>query len=215
MPDPTGPLPRPYLDRKNGDLITAEDWNEIQQLGRAELYGRAAIALEASLAGVVSQVDGAWVVVGDKTPAEGWTALPGLTVELKLPWDAVVQLRARGRIDAEVGVAFWVAELADPERECPARVSPGLAQKAEVLGYGALPWAERVAAWSGLMSPLAAPADLNLRTPCGASTSPTLLLLDTLWLPAGAYELSLRSSGEGTPRNIAFTAVCTPTLARS
>lgn len=211
MPESRTPLPPPHLYRKNGDLITAEDWNEIQQLARQELYDRASLVFQRALTGTVEKVDGVWVVTGEKqSSGEEYLELPGLLIALELPWPAVIRLVAHGRASADLSVAFWVNEKKSPEREAPARVSVGLAQKAEVPDYGALPWSERVSAWTDRIKTWHSAKDLNARTPCGTATSATLLVMDTITLPAGSFELTLCAAGEGTPASVAVTAICTP-----
>ena len=75
--------PAPYLPRQNGNLITAEDWNDIQSMGRTELYARGARLLEGGQVGDVVEEDGVPVVRQD-VDSSAWVPVAGLAVELVL-----------------------------------------------------------------------------------------------------------------------------------
>lgn len=210
MPEPTSPFPdfpKPYRSRSNGDLITAEDWNEIQILGRQESFGRDAELFEASQAGTPTQEDGLWVINSEALDSgETWTELPGLVLDLDLQWPTLVSVSARGRAEYTLYMAVWIKDAND--NEAPARVSVGLAAKAEVPDYATLPWAQQVKAWTDKVKPLATAKALNGRTLF--ATGATVWLSDTFPLPKGKYELTLRAANKGTATNLIFQAITNP-----
>lgn len=190
-------LPTPYIARQNGHLITAEDWNDIQSMGRAELFTRGARHFDAIQLGDLAEEDGVPVVRVDLDSGASWAGVAGLSVELRLEFPSLLCWSARGRASADLAAQLWVEDQGRGF-DAPARVSAGLAVHGGAPDLGARPWDERGPLLASLAQG-AAPKAVSGRLHFG--TGAGLWLQDALVLPPGVYALSLRFAGKGSVTN--------------
>lgn len=199
--------PVPYRSRNNGDLITADDWNEIQIESRKELYNRGVRYAEAVQSGPPVDDGGVPVLRYSVDSADAWAAVPGLRVSVVLPVACLVELSVVGLAKYDLAMLFFVEDNGRGLR-APTRLPPGVLAGA---GFDAAAgWPERLAALAQLVAGGTSPRALSQRPVSG--TSQLLRMTDRLVVPAGDYTFTLECCGSGDVTNALLQLTATPTV---